>query len=134
MRTNEGTICFRKLQRGNVMTVKHDTITTQNSGFISASIFTDLQNLLENDEGLEEQLVKVEVTAQNISDCMNTCSLSCGGACKNICTGCMNSCGTNCSGSCGNGCTGGCTSCSLTCSGKCSGCGSYCSDGCSGAP
>ena len=98
------------------MAVKHNSIVSARTGNISATIFTDLQNLLENDEALDATLEQVEANAATIQACMNSCSLSCGGNCKNVCSGCSSNCGGN--------CTGGCTiNCQNTCRNGCSGCG-----------
>lgn len=75
------------------MAVKHNSIVSARTGYISATIFTDLQNLLENDEALETTLKQVEANAATIQACMNSCSLSCGGNCKNVCAGCSSNCG-----------------------------------------
>ena len=94
------------------MAVKHNSIVSARTGNISATIFTDLQNLLENDEALDATLKQVETNADAIQ------------ACKNACTSCTSSCGGN--------CTGGCSSeCDSTCGGACAGCGDSCSNSCS---
>ena len=115
------------------MAVKHNSIVSARAGNISATIFTDLQNLLENDEALDATLKQVETNAAAIQACMNSGSLSCGGSCKNICSGCSSRCGGNCTGGCStacdNTCGGGCEGCGGSCSYDCGG---GCSDGCSG--
>lgn len=58
------------------MAVKHNSIVSARTGNISATIFTDLQNLLENDEALDATLKQVETNAAAIQACMNGCSLS----------------------------------------------------------
>ena len=117
------------------MAVKHNSIVSARTGNISATIFTDLQNLLENDEALETTLKQVEANAATIQACMNGCSLSCGGNCKNVCSGCSSSCGGNCTGGCTVNCQGTCRNECAGCSRNCAnGCGSSCDVGCAGAP
>lgn len=99
------------------MAVKHNSIVSARTGNISATIFTDLQNLLENDEALDATLKQVETNAAAIQACMNGCSLSCGGNCKDACTSCTSSCGGNCTGGCSSGCDNSCKTECISCGG-----------------
>lgn len=87
----------------------------------SASLFTDLNKLLENDEGLDTRVTTLSTNISTLSSITKhrDCGGSCTGSCFNSCTG---GCMATCTGACVTTCTGSCTgTCSTTCTGGCNG-------------
>jgi len=101
------------------MALTHDAINNASSTVgsrLTASIFTDLNYLLENDEGIDTAVSSANSALSTLSSAarFKNCS-SCSGTCN---TSCLGSCYWVCGGTCTGGCTGSCTS---ACTGECAG-------------